>query len=218
MLDWGEKDLTGVLGWARGELRPRRLVLVGHSIGGQIAAFASNHAELDALVGVAAQRGYWRYWPGLKKYLLYLFWRVGVPLCVKTRGCLPLTGVGLENVPPSAASEWARWGLHWEYRDASGLSLRPRFVRFRAPILALSFSDDRSLAPRPAVDALFGEHYVGAPVTRWHVRPEDLGLKELGHSGFFYRKARPERLWHRTEEWILQTCCGERRRKLCPCR
>src|SRR5262249_28457064 len=130
MLDWGEKDLTGVLAWARGELNPRRLVLVGHSIGGQIAAFAANPSGLEALVGVAAQRGYWRYWPGLKKYLVYLFFGAYVPLCLKTRGYLPLTGVGLENLPRGAAADWARWGVNREYRDSRGISLLPRFARF----------------------------------------------------------------------------------------
>jgi predicted alpha/beta hydrolase len=206
MVDWGEKDLAGVLAWARGELNPRRLVLVGHSIGGQVAAFAANHAELDALVGVAAQRGYWRYWTGLKKYVVYLFFGVYIPLCVKKRGHLPLNWTGLENLPGAAAGEWGGWGVTPEYRDRDGISLEPRFEQFRSPILAMSFSDDWALAPKRAVDVLFADHYVNAPVTRWHLRPEALGVKELGHSGFFRPGVCPESLWDWTTQWILRAC------------
>jgi predicted alpha/beta hydrolase len=211
MLDWGEKDLSGVIAWARDHSSPRRLVLFGHSIGGQVAAFATNHAELDALVGVAAQRGYWPYWTGPGKCLLYLFFGVYVPLTVRLSGCLPLGLAGLEDLPGGVAGDWARWGVAREYRDRDGSSLLPRFAQFTAPILAMSFSDDPVYAPRRAVDVLFSEHYVNAPVTRWHLHPEDFGLKELGHSGFFSRRVRPERLWQATSEWILRTCPGGQR-------
>jgi predicted alpha/beta hydrolase len=209
MVDWGEKDLTGVIDWARDRLSPRRLVLFGHSIGGQVAAFATNHGELDALVGIAAQRGYWPYWTGLGKYLLYFFFGVYTPVSVKLRGFLPLGLAGLENLPGGVALDWARWGVTREYRDRDGSSLLPRFAQFTSPILAISFSDDPVYAPKRAVDVLFAEHYVNAPVTRWHLSPEDFGLKELGHSGFFSRRVRPERLWQATSEWILRTCPGE---------
>ncbi|MGH7169456.1 MAG: alpha/beta hydrolase family protein [Gemmataceae bacterium] len=211
MLDWAEKDLSGVIDWARRRLNPRRLVLVGHSIGGQLAGLATNCAELDALVGVAAQRGYWPYWTGPRKYLLYLFFGVYVPLAVKRHGFLPMGLAGLENLPAGVARDWARWGIAKEYRDRTGSLLRPRFARFTAPILALSFSDDLALAPKRAVDVLFSEHYVNAPVTRWHVHPEDFERKQLGHSGFFSRRVRPERLWQAVSEWILAACPGERK-------
>jgi predicted alpha/beta hydrolase len=206
MLDWAEKDLSGVIDWAQKRLQPRRLVLVGHSIGGQLAGLAPNNDQLTALVAVAAQRGYWPYWDGWRKYAIYLFWRLYLPLCVSTFGRLPMKAMELEDLPGGIAREWARWGLHRHYKDADGNLLWSRFARFTAPILAMSFSDDQSLAPRRAVDALFTEHYVGAPLTRWHFGPEDFG--GLGHSGFFSRQTCPERLWEATSEWILGSCPG----------
>jgi predicted alpha/beta hydrolase len=206
MLDWGAKDLAGVIDWARGQLQPRRLVLVGHSIGGQVAGFADNHDGLSGMVAVAAQRGYWRYWDSWRKYVVYLFWRVGVPLCLRTCGFLPLAAVGLEGLPRRVAQDWARWGLAREYQDEDCTPLGPRFARFTAPILALSISDDPSLAPRRAVDALFREQYIHAPVTRWHICPEDFGVRWLGHSGFFSPQVCPESLWQATSAWILRTC------------
>src|SRR5262245_42941174 len=106
MLDWGEKDLAGVIDWARCRLRPERLVLVGHSIGGQLAGLAANNDHLTALVAVAAQRGYWRYWDGWRKYVVYLFWRLHVPLCVKAVGYLPMKAMELEDLPGGVARDW----------------------------------------------------------------------------------------------------------------
>jgi predicted alpha/beta hydrolase len=202
MLDWGEKDLAGVIDWAQCRLHTRRLVLVGHSIGGQLAGLAANNHCLTALVAVAAQRGYWRYWDGWRKYVVYLFWRLYVPLCLKAVGYLPMKTMELEDLPGGVARDWARWGLKRHYEDAAGSRVGHHFARFTAPILAMSFSDDPSLAPPRAVDALFSEYYVRAPMTRWHIRPEDLGVRRLGHSGFFTRRVCPERLWQATAEWM----------------
>jgi predicted alpha/beta hydrolase len=206
MFDWGAKDLAAIIDWARGRLQPRRLVLVGHSIGGQVAAFAPNHHALGGMVAIAAQRGYWPYWDGWRKYGVYLFWRLGVPLSLWARGCLALKAVGLEDLPRRVARDWARWGLARDYHDEDGTSLEPHFARFTAPILALGFSDDCSLAPPRAVDALFRGHYVHAPVTRWHIQPEDYRVRELGHSGFFNREVCPRSLWQVTSAWILRNC------------
>jgi predicted alpha/beta hydrolase len=217
MMDWGEKDLAGMIAWARSHLPSPRLVLIGHSIGGQIAALAPNHDDLDALVGVAAQRGYWRYWPGLNKYLVYGFFGVFVPLAVKLRGFLPLRWAGLESLPAAAARDWSRWGLAHDYLDADRKSLKKRFESFRAPILAMSFSDDPSLAPRTAVDALFAEHYVPALVTRWHLEPSDFGVSRLGHSGFFQPNICPGSLWQATLDWILARTPRRRCRRRSAC-
>jgi predicted alpha/beta hydrolase len=178
------------------------LLLLGHSVGGQVAGFAPNIRAISALVGVAAQRGYWRYWPGPRNYAVYLFFRVYVPLCLKLRGLLPLGMAGLEDLPRGVAQDWARWGLQHECQDAGGTLLRAHFRRFTAPVLAISFDDDRSLAPAKAVNVLFEEHYVAAPRTCWHIRPGDLGVARLGHSGFFDARACPERLWQSTAQWM----------------
>jgi hypothetical protein len=52
-------------------------------------------------------------------------------------------------------------------------------------VLALSFEDDTAYAPRRAVEVLLRDCCVSAPVVWCHVEPEKLGLRGLGHSGFF---------------------------------
>jgi predicted alpha/beta hydrolase len=203
MRDWGEKDLAGVIDWGRDRLTPRRVIVVGHSMGGQVPGLVPNHGAIDALVAVAAQRGYWRFWPGWKKQLIYFFFRVHVPLCLKLFGRLPMRLAGLEDLPEEAARDWARWGLARRYKDPRGDDLQDRFESFRSPILALSFSDDTYYAPLQAVDRLFAVHYVNAPVRRVHFAPPDWGVRAIGHSGFFDPRVCPERVWRSVADWML---------------
>ena len=75
-----------------------------------------------------------------------------------------------------------------------------------APALAISFSDDRMLAPKRTVDVLFSEYFTRAPLTRWHFRPQDLGVKAIGHSGYFDPSVCPEGLWQATSRWLVDAC------------
>jgi predicted alpha/beta hydrolase len=208
MLDWAQKDLAGVIDWVREQSAGSRVILVGHSIGGQLAAHIPPEKPVTAMIAVAAQRGYWKFWPRGRRAIVYLFFRIFVPLAIRLRGFLPLTWMRMQSLPREAARDWARWGLNVEYADAGGALLRERYGRFSAPILAISFADDLSLAPKHAVDVLFSEYYVGAPRTRWHVDPVSLGLARLGHSGFFDEPAAADRLWPAVAEWIRTA--GER--------
>jgi predicted alpha/beta hydrolase len=206
LVDWGEKDLAGVINWARMRLASNRIALVGHSIGGQVAGFALNNDCLSALVGVAAQRSYWRYWIGWRRYGAYLYFRYYVSLCLRMRGRLVLGLSGLDPVPRGAARDLVRWGMNRDYRDAAGDDLRSRFANFSAPALAISFSDDPLLAPARAVDVLFKEHFTRAPLTRWHIHPQDLGVKVMGHSGYFEPSICPNSLWQATSRWLVDAC------------
>jgi predicted alpha/beta hydrolase len=208
LVDWGAKDLAGVIDWARLRLASDRVALVGHSIGGQVAGLARNNDCLSALVGVAAPRGCWRYWPGWRRYGVYLYLRGYAALCLKSRGRLVLGPAGLGHLPRGVARDLVRWGVSHDCRDGNGADLRPRFANLGAPALAISFSDDRSLAPRRAVDVLFNEYFTRAPLTRWHVRPQDLGVKALGHAGYFDPRVCPEGLWRATSRWLAEACRG----------
>src|SRR5689334_7916530 len=66
MADWGEKDSAGGIEWLRKEVRPRRLLLVGHSVGGQLFGLTPNNSRVDAMLAVGAQSGYWGKWKGTR--------------------------------------------------------------------------------------------------------------------------------------------------------
>lgn len=206
--DWGEKDLSGVLAWASAEPAGGRLAVVGHSIGGQLVGLSPACVRIDAFLAVAAQSGWWGHWPVRSRYALAFLWRVLMPGVSTALGYFPGRRLGLgEDLPGGVAREWAWWGRHPAYPvDERGSPLRPFYDRFHGPLLACSFADD-GYAPRPAVDAL-AALYVNARLRRRHVLPREVGMKRVGHYGFFREGAR-ETLWPWAARWLLDPSAPE---------
>lgn len=199
--DWGEKDLAGMLDWIDTRFPDRDVAMVGHSLGGQMLGLAANSDRVSAMLGVAAQTGWWGHWPRPRRYALAFLWYVAMPMAAAVFGYFPAKRLGMgEDLPGDVAREWARWCRSPSYMiDETGAPLRPYFNRFAGPLLALSFADDR-LAPAEAVTDL-ASYYSRATVRREHIDPRAVGLRSLGHFGFFREPARPP-LWTRAAEWL----------------
>lgn len=200
MRDWGEKDLAGVLAWAQKEHADLPLGGFGHSAGGQMLALAEGSERYQALVGVAAQSGHWRHWPGALKWRRALDWNVLLPAFAHVYGRVP-GGLGLgDGLPKGVALEWARWCRHRDYilRDDTE-ARRGRLAKLTFPFLSYSFSDD-SYGPEAAAD-WWAAQFVNARVERRHLAPWDLGVTQIGHFGFFRRK-QGGALWGPTAQWL----------------
>jgi predicted alpha/beta hydrolase len=157
--------------------------------------------QVRALVLVAVQSGYWRHWPGLKRYGMAMLWYCFMPGLTKLLSYGPMAAFKLgENLPKGVALQWARWGRTPHYIvDAAGQPIRSDFASFKAPVLSYSFADD-SLAPKAAVDALM-EYYENAPIERRHLQPGDIGSKAIGHFGFFRERYKTP-LWESSLSWL----------------
>jgi predicted alpha/beta hydrolase len=199
LFDWGEKDLAGVIDWVFCECSPRRCVAVGHSVGGQILGLAPNCSKLSAVLMIACQKGYTEHWDGVWKYVVRSFWW-SVPPLTRIFGCLPMGLAGCENLPPYVAADWRRWAMHPDFVDECWRSSNERFRNYRSSILSISFDDDRLFAPARAVRALL-ELYPCARSEHWHIDPMDLGVRHVGHSGFFDAGLCPG-LWETTAQWL----------------
>lgn len=201
--DWGERDLEGALAWLGDRYPGLPLLVVGHSAGGQLLGLAPSIGRVGALLAVAAQSGYWRFWPGLWRWVIALFWYVGLPAMVAAFGYLPMRRVtGGEDVPAGVAHEWSRWGRHRDYVLSFARS-RPEgaagYDGFDRPLRAYGFTDDR-LAPPRAVEQLLAFY----PGTRGELRilaPADLGVRQIGHFGPFRDRFR-DTLWAQWREWL----------------
>jgi predicted alpha/beta hydrolase len=201
MRQWGEQDLAGVLDWIADHLRPKRLLAVGHSVGGQIVGLAGNNHRIQALMMVASQSGWWGHWPVPARYRIALHWFVMIPLITRIYGYLPGRFGTKEDLPGGVAREWARWGRRRTYLLESE-DLRAGFERVRRPLLAYSFTDD-DYAPRPAVEGLL-DFYSEADVFHRHLAPKDVGAESIGHFGFFREQFR-DTLWRDSTAWLKKT-------------
>lgn len=198
MHHWGQADLAGAIDWLQDTVRPESLLLVGHSVGGQILSLAHNNRQLDAIMLVAAQSGYWRLFDKRRRRL-FLNWFVLIPVLTRLFGKLPKQLMGGEDLPAGIARQWAKWGRHPDYIVSHDPNVRVGFARLTVPLLSYRFSDDPT-APREAVAALLGWYKNCAKAERC-VEPGDLGANVIGHFGFFREKF-SDSLWQEAGDWL----------------
>ena len=182
MDDWIFSDMTGALDWTRTEFAPRRLFMVGHSIGGQATGLLDDTSSITAMLTVSAQSGYWGLQGAEQKYVVWLHVHITFPLLVALFGYLPWSRFGAsEDLPKSVASDWARWCRHPDYILGDKALPVQRYRQFGAPVLAYSFGDDK-WGTSESVDAMMK---ASPKLERRHVDPAAVGLDSIGHFGYF---------------------------------
>ncbi len=204
---WAERDAAAALGWLR-DRAPRAAPLhwIGHSLGGQILGLVPNRELVDSAVTVGSGSGYWREnAPQLRRFVWWL-WFVLVPLTLPLAGYFPgrrLRKVG--DLPHGVMAQWRRWCLSPHYMmGEGGEALRRHYATLRTPMLSLSATDDEFMSQRN-IESLHA-FYAGAPKTMRRVAPSDLGLRRLGHFGFFRPQAQPG-LWTEIDDWVGRPPC-----------
>lgn len=202
MSDWGLLDMPAALAAVAARAAGAPVATVGHSIGGQMIGFLTNHALARAHVQIASSVGYWRWERAPFKYLAWWFWRVHGPLMLALKGFVP-TGGGWSGLPlpRGVYEEWRRWCLRPGHFSPDLATLRAdnAFAQLRAPLLSVGFTDD-SIATRRTVAALDQFYPNAARESRWY-SPEDAGSKRIGHEGFFFSRHR-DTLWKPVVDWL----------------
>jgi predicted alpha/beta hydrolase len=198
--DWVLLDMAGVIDWAYATYAPGRLFLVGHSYGGQTAGLLPNGDRVDAMVTSSSQSGYWALQGGFQRVAVAFHTHVTLPVLARLFGYVPWSRFSsAEDLPKGFALEWAAWCRQPGYLlDDPTLPLE-RFAEFRAPVLALSFADD-IWGTRRSVDAMMRAY---PRVERRHITPVDVGLRAIGHFGFF--RSQSAALWPEIVAWLEQS-------------
>ncbi len=195
--DWTMLDMAGVMDWVQSTHHPRRCFHIGHSYGGQTVGILPNGDQIDALVTLSAQSGYWRLQGGLQKLIVGLHVHLTLPVLSHLFGFMPWSWIGsAEDLPQRVALDWSKWCRQPGYLLDDDALPTERYRMFQAPVLAYSFDDD-DWGTRRAVDAMMG---VYPNLTRKHLRPADAGLRSIGHFGYFRPGA--ERLWQEAIDWL----------------
>lgn len=201
--DWAERDYNAALHAAK-DWHPRLpLLIVGHSLGGQLPGLLPDNQLVDGILTIATGSGYWREnAPRLKRFVWFV-WYFAVPVYTRLFGYFPgkkLRKVG--DLPKGVIYQWSRWCRNPHYvSDEHGRPLRAGFEKIRAPILSMSFTDDEMMSRRN-VDSLH-DCYRNAQLERRYIRPEDVQAKRIGHFGFFRPQFR-DSLWRQALDWLEQ--------------
>jgi len=201
--DWARKDYNAAVRHAKSRAPHLPLFVVGHSLGGQLPGLLPDHALIDGLLTVASGSGYWRdNAPSLKR-VVPLMWYGLVPTLTPLLGYWPgakLNMVG--NLPKGVIYEWRRWCLHPDYVcDEAGQRDEAHFLEVRFPILSLSFSDDEYMS-ETSIRKLHGR-YANTRIEFKRFTPHDIGVKRIGHFGFFRKQFAPT-LWPQAVQWLEQ--------------
>jgi predicted alpha/beta hydrolase len=208
--EWGQLDISGAIKHLHAHNPSLPLYVLGHSMGGQQLGLAPNHSIVSGAIFVASSTGYWRGLARPYAYFAAAMWFVYLPIATKMFGYAPakLFGQG-EDLPSGVALEWARWCKNPAYMAAffdTGQQQKSPLCAVKSfhsevqfPIRAFAFTDDK-IATKSTVPPLLS-YYNQAPLdVRW-VAPESLGVKEIGHHGFFKRTGETY-FWKESLDWF----------------
>lgn len=178
-------NYAAVVAQARAAVPDKPLLLVGHSVGAQLAGLLPQPELVDGLISVAAGSGFRGENAPRTRRLLPLFWDVFVPTATGMLGYFPgrtLRMVG--DLPRGVVQQWKRWCAHPEYLlHAEGAAARSRFEAVRFPIYALSVDDDELMTLK-GTHSLMG-FYPNATRRIERMAPAQAQVARLGHFGFF---------------------------------
>jgi predicted alpha/beta hydrolase len=204
VVTWAELDTAAALDHLDAQVGPHTPIhWLGHSLGGQIFGLVPNRERISRMVTVGTGSGYWlQNSPQLRRYVWWL-WYFVTPVALKVFGYFPgrtLKKVG--DLPHGVMAQWRRWCLHRDYMmGEGGASWRERYAAIRTPILSLSFTDDEFMSAQNTA-SLHG-FYANAPREMRRIAPADIGVRRIGHFGFF-RQQFAEKLWAQVPHWLSQ--------------
>ena len=200
MSDWAALDMTAAVSWMRERYRHLPLGYVGHSFGGQALGLLPNNTEVSRALLIAAQAGYWKLMTSPERYRVYVMLNfIGQPV-TRLLGYAPgKMGFG-EDLPKGVFLQWVDWVMSPHYlfddRTLAGLA---NFSKYQGAMRAVCLSDD-PWATRPAIELLCA----GFPSIKpeiFDVKPADVGVRRIGHFGFF-RPEHRDTLWRGAAEWL----------------
>ncbi len=185
----------------------QNIIIVGHSIGGNFIGFSESnvHARLIGAYCICMQSGYKGYAPSKKtKGKLNVLYYGVIPALTTIKGYLPAKSLNLgEDLPKKVAREFAQWGRNKRY-SLDFVEKNPSYNHYASlsfPMYLVNFSDDE-WSTQDSIDDV-ANLYTNCQLERNYVNPKEIGLKKVGHMGFFSPRCK-ETLWKTSFNWINQ--------------
>ncbi|WBB71795.1 alpha/beta fold hydrolase [Micromonospora sp. WMMD1128] len=166
---YGYAELAGDVGAVLDALKPRLdgrvRVLLGHSLGGQVAVLHQalhDAGRVDGLALVAVGLPWWRRYPGRRGWGV-LPYTQGIAAAARLLGVWPGWGFGGRQAR-GVIRDWAHTARTGRFPALDGVDAEAAVRRIRTPVLAVSVDDDQ-YTPHDTLDHLC-DKLTGAPVTR----------------------------------------------------
>jgi predicted alpha/beta hydrolase len=198
-LDWAYQDLAAAVEYWHAQDLP--LYMVGHSFGGHAFGLLPNHRKVAKLYTFATGAGWHGWMPPSEQIKVQVMWKLMGPLLVRWKGYLAWSKLGMgADLPNGVFQDWKHWCQFPRYffDDPAMAHVHAKFGSVTTPILAANATDDLWALPKSR-DAFMS----GYPAGVWQgveIDPAAIGLKGIGHMGYFRRQAQP--LWRDALAWF----------------
>lgn len=184
---WATNDLSTVIDFALQKYPYKTLVLIGHSIGGQLIGLCPNALNAKKIILVAAQSGYYKLWRKSEQLKMLVAWKMLFPFFNFLLGYVPTKKFSaIEDLPGGMAMEWRNWCLspNYLFDFVGGEDLY--FDKIEAEMVSYSTDNDK-FASVEATDWI-SDKYLNSKMKRIHLKPEDFSVKNIGHFGYFQKR------------------------------
>ncbi len=189
MADWGVHDQSAVLTYAVENYPDLPVWVVGHSLGGLCVSFHEHADKVEKLITVASGPAYWKHHPLHFIPLALAFWWVIGPLSTALMGYLPGRMIGFgADVPAPVYWQWRRWCItRTFYENDWGKTMPlPDLEKFKGDLHIIGIEGDTSIPPYVAKS--LARYYPAANMSFRVFKPDNYGLKTIGHIGAFARR------------------------------
>jgi predicted alpha/beta hydrolase len=177
---YGYTELTGDVGAVLEALKPRtdgrRVILLGHSLGGQICALylaVTEEAGVDGLALVAVGLPWYRSYPG-RHGIGVLAFTQAIAAVSAVLGVWPGWGFGGRQAR-GVIRDWGYTARHGTFPAIDGTDMEAALARMVTPVLAISVDDDQ-YTPPATLDQLCAK-MSAAPVQRAHLTAIEAGAR-----------------------------------------
>lgn len=198
--DWGKKDFSGIINFVKNEFPEKKILVLGHSIGGTIIGMTEKNKEISGIINIGAQTAYYKDWPKDRMLQIYLLWHVFFPFITSLLGYFPGKSLGmLEDIPKGVINQWhsRRKCVDMKAQMESN-DIHFFYDQCSAKLLTLGIADD-PIGTEKAIKRIH-HLFLKSEKELQIIKPSAIPIKKIGHFGFFSRKFE-ESLWYQTVTW-----------------
>ncbi|WP_436897760.1 alpha/beta hydrolase family protein [Acinetobacter gyllenbergii] len=192
--DWGIYDIPAAIETLLDRTQAEKVMIVGHSAGGQLLGITSNYQKVAKVLAIAGSTGHVKGLKGKTKILAPVMFNVIFPVSsfFKGYGVTQFIGMG-ENLPKNVAKQWAEFCSKPGYvMNAIGKTIFEDYHQdIQCPITSFWASDDEIATQANVKDLL--RLYPNAPTKLIELNPQQHGYKQIGHMLMF--KKSHQKLW-----------------------
>jgi predicted alpha/beta hydrolase len=203
IVQWGQLDIPAAIDSLLARTQAEKVILLGHSAGGQLLGIVPNYAKVEKVVAIAGSTGHVKGLKGRTRLLAPVMFKIIFPLARISTGYGPTQVIGMgENLPKDVAREWAQFCSQPGYvLNAIGKKVAPTqdyHTRITCPVTSIWASDDEIATPANVKDLL--RLYPQAQTEMIELKPQEYGHKSIGHMLMF--KKSHQNLWPLIEQQL----------------